>query len=806
MSNSLPNKVQSKTLPQQMIIVNHCRISILKDRLFRVEYGLQFVDEPTQSIWYRNFGSVPFAFQINEKFVIINLNGIRLVIHSENFSKSYIEINGKKEKLNNAQNLKGTTRTLDMTKENKIIYDDYMTNQKRHVALTDSKLLDDGVCSKNGVAIYDDANSLLLMEDQTVIENPLIHDYYIFAYGHKYADAVSALYDLCGKVPLLPKYVFGNWWSRYWAYSDQEYLQLMKKFSEKGIVLSVATIDMDWHYVELIDEFKLKEKGLMDPEIYGQTYGWTGYSWNKHLFPCYQDFLMQLHDMNLKVTLNLHPADGIRWFEDCYEVFAEKMGIDAKSKRYIPFDFTSRKFIQAYLEMLHEYEKDGVDFWWIDWQQGNTSKIKGYDPLWALNHFLYQDHNQSNHRGLILSRYCGVGAHRYPLGFSGDTTQEWKVLRYVIYFTATASNIGYTFWSHDIGGHHDGFKDDELYVRWLQFALYNPILRLHSATGELYGKEPWNYNFEAESLAIEILRQRMKLIPYIYHLACQNHYANKPLIEPLYYRDPESEEAYTYKEEYFFGDLLVAPITRRINKSSKLAYKDIYFPEGKWVDIQKGIVYSGPKKIRIYRKINETPAFLPQGGVIIENSQVTNRMENPKYLTIHLYKGNRAMTFFEDDGETIDRSCAKTIIRQTIKDKMHTIFIETTGDLSVLPSERTYQIELHQEKIEKVFCPNDELIYEYENDPYGKITVFNVPVGKKIEISMIEKDISTVEQIKIHLKEILLYVNGNNEYRHGIFDQINAAADDEQMIQIIEKSNFHEDIKAHMLEVIDAQK
>jgi alpha-glucosidase (family GH31 glycosyl hydrolase) len=138
-------------------------------------------------------------------------------------------------------------------------------------------------------------------------------------------------------------------------------------------------------------------------------------------------------------------------------------------------------------------EEEGVDFWWIDWQQGNTTKIEGLDPLWMLNHYHYLDSRRSGARGLTFSRYAGPGSHRYPVGFSGDTVISWDSLAFQPYFTANASNIGYGWWSHDIGGHMMGYRDDELYLRWLEFGVLSPIMRLHSTAIEVLGKEPWKY-------------------------------------------------------------------------------------------------------------------------------------------------------------------------------------------------------------------------------------------------------------------------------------------------------------------------
>mgnify|MGYP003421298737 FL=1 len=109
-----------------------------------------------------------------------------------------------------------------------------------------------------------------------------------------------------------------------------------------------------------------------------------------------------------------------------------------------------------------------------------------------------------------------MGSHRYPIGFSGDTVISWKSLDYLPYFTSTASNIGYSWWSHDIGGFMAGNKDDELYLRYVQLGVLLPILRLHSQQNDVLTKEPWAYKNGIGELAINQLRLRHKLIPFIW--------------------------------------------------------------------------------------------------------------------------------------------------------------------------------------------------------------------------------------------------------------------------------------------------
>ena len=148
--------------------------------------------------------------------------------------------------------------------------------------------------------------------------------------------------------------------------------------------------------------------------------------------------------------------------------------------------------------------------------------MAGIDPLWMLNHFHFLDSARDGKRPLTFSRYAGPGSHRYPVGFSGDTLITWASLDFQPYFTATASNIGYGWWSHDIGGHMFGGKDDELATRWVQLGVFSPILRLHSSLSPFNTKEPWRFGPEARAVMTEFLRLRHRLVPYLHTM---NHRA-----------------------------------------------------------------------------------------------------------------------------------------------------------------------------------------------------------------------------------------------------------------------------------------
>ena len=624
-----------KTREEMVVKGEKYRISVLTERLIRLEYSKKgvFVDEKTQTIMNRDFETFRFRVEEKKDSLSIVTKYLRLIYDKKEFSGEGLKINvsgnfGTTSSVwhygDKNESLKGTVRTLD--------------------TIDGATELGEGVVSKKLWSFIDDSKSMLLVDDDFVIrEDEEAIDIYFFGYGLDYKEALRDFYKLSGATPLLPRYSLGNWWSRYYKYTDKSYLELLERFKREDIPFNVAVLDMDWHITEVDSK-------------YGT--GWTGYTWNKEYFKEPEKFLKEVHERGYKITLNVHPADGVRAFEDSYKEFAKFMGVNIKNEDPVLFDIADKKFREGYFKYVHhKLEKQGVDFWWIDWQQGENSGKKGLDPLWLLNHLHYKDIQRDKRRGLILSRYAGVGSHRYPLGFSGDTIITWDSLNFQPYFTATASNIGYSWWSHDIGGHMNGTRDDELFVRWVQFGVFSPIMRLHSTCNDFSGKEPWNYNDIANAIIKKYLRLRQRLIPYLYTMNLKTHKDGLPLILPIYYFEAENEKAYNYPNEYYFGeDLLVCPITEKGDELSKLSRVKAYLPKGYWVDIFTGIKYAGEREIELYRSLDDIAVFARLGSILpLDARKSGNEIDNPNELDLHVFAGaDGSYSLAEDASELAD--------------------------------------------------------------------------------------------------------------------------------------------------------
>ncbi len=664
-------KLTPKSKDTAIIQGDKWRFTILTDRLIRIEYNEDgiFEDRATQVVINRDF-DVP-KFTINEDredLIKISTDKVEITYTKRPFSKYTFCIKSFEnggfyyydDILWGAR--PGTAKTLDVKEDN--------------VEL-------EGSIMSGWFNVLDDSESAILNEDGFVENRDRQGsvDKYIFAYSDDNIGALRDFYKLTGKTPLIPRYALGNWWSRYHKYTQEEYLELMDKFKEENIPMAVAVIDMDWHIT------KVDKK-------YGR--GWTGYTWNKEYFPDHKAFLSELHERNLKTTLNLHPADGVYAYEEMYEDMAKELGIDYENEERISFDICNKKFADAYFKYLHHpHEKDGVDFWWIDWQQGDSAMVHNVTALWMLNHLHYLDNCRDGKRGLVLSRYAGPGSHRYPLGFSGDAIISWKALDFQPYFTSTASNIGYTWWSHDIGGHARGYRDEELQVRWVQLGVFSPIMRLHSAPGPFTRKEPWTYRKENGEIISDFLRLRHKLIPYLYTMNYLTHAEAKPLVQPMYYHTKGSEDT---KNEFYFGsEMIVAPITAPSDDKTTMGMAVAYLPDGKWFDFFSGKEYKGDRKYKVYRDIADMPVFVKAGGIIPLDGgrEDINETTNPENMLVEVFPyGDNTFKMYEDDGESYayeKGAFVNTTVNLKWGDEVK-LSIKADGDLSLIPKNRKYDI------------------------------------------------------------------------------------------------------------------
>ena len=680
-----PSCDNPKADPKAEVVFGKARFTVLGSRLVRMEWSEdgRFEDRATLGIVNRNMPVPPFTVKRSGKKLTIRTSDLILrYTGDDRFDKSNLSVtftmSGQTSKdkvktitwhpgLDDSGNLLGTVRTLDGCDGTKVnrANDPY----------------DKGVVSRDGWAIIDESSRQVFVPEDTEWKNWVTNrepgerqDLYIFAYGHDYKSAVSDFTKIGGRIPLPPKFAFGYWWCRFWQYSDFEFVGLGKEIRSLNIPIDVMVLDMDWH-----ETWSLRRHDTPKDE-YGQRIGWTGYTWQKKLFPNPANCLQDLHNLGLKTTLNLHPASGIQPYEEPYDRFVKDylsrtsdydgpegyIKADG-SKASVPFRIDDENWADAYFNsVIHPLEKQGVDFWWLDWQQWKESKYTpGLSNTFWLNYTFFNDMvRQSESQGIyarrpmIYHRWGGLGSHRYQIGFSGDCLASWKVLGYLPYFTATASNVGYGYWGHDIGGHLQPKgvteTDPELYTRWLQSGVFTPIFKTHSTKDLTMEKRFWVFPeyFDAMRGAI---RLRYDLSPYIYTAARQTYDTGISMCRPLYYDYAEDDESYEWKEEYMFGDnILATTVCSPVDKTTGLAKRGMWFPEGNdWYDVATGTMIKGGQRDTLRYTIDENPYYIKAGAVIpMAGASIRSLQEKSNELRLFIAPGDgtSSVAVYEDDG------------------------------------------------------------------------------------------------------------------------------------------------------------
>jgi alpha-glucosidase (family GH31 glycosyl hydrolase) len=642
--------------PGAVVVFGHARFTVLTPQLIRMEWDADGKFEDHASFVFLNRRLPVPRYQAKRVHgkLTVQTDALRLVYDPSpsgngKFSATNLKISFQMDGktvhwypgLPDTGNLQGTTRTLDGA-----------------IGSKTREPIGPGLISRNGWVLVDDSHRPLFDSDNFTFARgekspwPWVmlrpagdrQDWYFFGYGHHYKQALHDFVRVAGRIPLPPQFAFGIWWSRYWAYSDQELNELVKGFTENDTPLNVLVIDMDWH----INWQQLKARHEVDQS--GQSLGWTGYTWNHVLFPDPGAFLSHLHAMGLKVTLNLHPASGIQPWEKAYPAMARAMGIQPSSGKYVPFDPTNKHWAESYFKLvLHPLEKQGVNFWWLDWQQQPDTKLPGVNNTWWLNYLHFTDQEREGKRPLLFHRWGGLGNHRYEIGFSGDTVSVWPSLAFQPWFTATAANVGYAYWSHDIGGHMPGHVDPELYTRWIQFGAYSPILRTHTTKNPSAERRIWAYPEPYSSIMRKTFQLRMALQPYIYTEARHTYDSGVAFLHPLYYDWPEEDAAYTNKSEYVFGrEMIVDPVTRPVDKDSQLAPESVWIPDGGWIETATGTHFHGPIEVKRSFSIDQVPVYVRDGAIIPMQPAMMytgQRPVDPLILKIYPLRDHQVSTY-----------------------------------------------------------------------------------------------------------------------------------------------------------------
>ena len=740
---------------------NKFRITVLSEILVRLEYSEtgSFEDRPTELVMNRNFPKVKFEKKEDSKYLTIKNSYFTLTYHKEMpflGSKVSPDQNLRIE-LNNTdkywyfnhpevRNFRGTSFSLDGA-DGKARYGKGLYSTDGFVSLDDSKTL-----------IFNEDGSLGKRNDKRI-------DTYVFMYRRDFGACLRDYFTLTGYPPLIPRYSLGVWWNRNTTYSSKDIERLVFNFNKYRIPLSIIMLGDKWH----------RDNGKIT----------SGLSFNEKLFKRPKRMAEFLHGKDIRLAVKVDPMQGISPTEDYYLPFKNASGLEGEG--VLPFNVFNKNVLSAYFDyLIHPLMNYGVDFFWIDYDNINDKT-----SLRALTHYHFNDFKQiTNRRGITFARNALIAAHRYPIHYTGETIVSWNNLKLLPTYNSTASNIGISWISNDIGGYTGGIEDGELYTRFVQFGCFSPIFRLSADEGRYYKREPWKWDITTQSVCAQYMRLRHSLIPYIYSEAYRYSRTGLPLVQPLYYRYPEIYDEPLYKAEYFFGSgLFVAPITTKRDELMDRTVLKLFLPEGTWYDFTTGKRYAGGRRYTSFYKQEDYPVFARSGTIIplaILDENHLNDTNPPKNMEIQIFPGaSNTYELYEDDGISSlyeQDFYIMTNIDYTYQQNNFTVIIRpVAGKSGIIPPHRAYRIRFRNtrepddviihvgnEKVKGAQMYVDDNDFVVELPPLSTLKQITVNCkGKDIEIDALRLVNDDIESI---LNDLPIQTKIKNVIGEIIFD------------------------------------
>ena len=695
---------------------NKYRITVLSDVLLRFEYSEtgKFNDYPTIFAINRNFAKKPvFTVKQDEKYINITNDYFILEYSKE---KPYIA-----SKLVPDSNLRITLKGTD-----KLWYfgNPEVKNLKGSAYSFDNKSninLSKGLYNLDGFASIDDTMSPVFISDGTIKKNPSdALDVYVFIYKNDFQKALDSYFELTGKPSFIPRYALGVCWNKNEDYTEEELKDIISNFNKINIPLSSILLGSKWN---LNKEGKTLSNYKFDNEKY------------KNL----EQTINDIHQKNVFLGVTINPKNGITPYDNGYQSLKTKLNIIKDG--VIPINVYNTVILETFLnETLTNLN---IDFIKID--EITEDKIKTF----MLIHYIYKNLSKNmQRRGLIFSRNPGIASHRYPALYSGNTKVSWKTLKYLPYFNITSSNLGLSYYSHDIGGYEGGVEDSELYTRYVQFGTYSPVFRFSSKEGRYYKREPWKWDIFTESIVKDYIRIRHRLIPYIYSEMYKYSKDGINLIKPLYLDYEKILDEPLYKNEYHFGkELFVCPITEPKDKVMNRVVHRMYLPEGTWYDFKTGKKFPGGKRYVTFYKDEDYPVYAKSGAIVpmaILDENNLNSVKPPEKMEIQVFPGvSNNYDLYEDDGVTNlykEGYYIVTNIDYNYRKNNYTLILRPTqGKTGIIPDKRDYKIKFRNTKrpeYVKVNVGRFEVEFTTRSDENDFIIeVPNVPTNQQLTIN-----------------------------------------------------------------------
>jgi len=542
---------------------------------------------------------------------------------------------------------------------------------------------------------------------------------FYFIYGPTYKQIISRYIELTGKPIMPPAWALGFSQCRGLLTNEKLTREIAKGYRDRQIPCDIIYQDIGW--TEHLQDFEWRKGNYENPV----------------------KMLSDLKEDGFKVIVSQDPVisqnNKKQWKEaDSLGFFA----LDARTgKSYdMPWpwggncgvvDFTNPKVADWWGEYQQKAIKDGVHGFWTDMGEPAWSNEESTDRLFMKHHLGMHDeiHNvygltwdkvvteqfekrNPGKRIFQMTRAAFAGMQRYTFGWSGDSgdgnnvLDGWEKLQSQIPVALSAGMGGIPFWSCDISGYCGDIKDydamSELYVRWLQFGVFNPISRAHHEGNNAV--EPWLFGSEAEAICKKAIEQKYRLFPYIYTYARQAYDTGLPLMRALMLEYQDDPETFNLNTEFLFGkELLVAPVMEQGATSKK-----IYLPQGEWIDINhQQTMFQGKQWIDYPASLETIPVFVKRGSIIPQMPvmQFIGEMKNaPVWFEIFpAVEGQSAsFTLYEDDGETNNYkndSCSRTDVKcKSTKETWNLSILNHSEIFRNQEAVRNFGIRIHLDK------------------------------------------------------------------------------------------------------------
>ena len=758
----------TKAMPNPSSIIKEdngkYRFTVITESLIRIEYAEngEFEDKPTQLVWYRNHPKPNYQIKEDKKYLELETKFFKLY-----YTKGK-DIRGTK--VNPSMNLK-----IELKGTDKVWYyghpevRNYGSPAELLEASKKSYKTKKGLYSGDGFVSIDDSKNKILSENGILLERETKGiDLYVFMYGKDFSECLRSYFMITGYPALIPRYALGNWWSRNVSYDDKKLKKLVDDFNEKEIPISLLLLNSAWHIKELNEK---KVNG--------------GFTWNNEYFKNPPAMIKYLHSNGIRVGLNINPKEGIYPFENSYSKVTEYL--ETGENGIVPFNVFDPKFMDVYLKLLiHPLENMDIDFYWID------SKFDTQDELWALNHYQFYDMSRNYKiRPMLLTSNAKIAEHRYPTLYSGPTTVGWDTLKAIPWFTASAANIGVSFWSHDIGGFHNGIEDNELYTRFVQLGVFSPILKFGSEDGKYYKREPWRWGIKTYSITKQYLTLRHRLIPYLYTESYKYHKYGTPIVQPIYYKNPEMYDDTLYGNEYFFGsEFFISPIISRKDYVMNRVIHKFFLPEGMWYDFVTGKKFPGGREYVSFFKDDDYPVFVKSGAIIpMGDNDNINDTTPPKNMEIQIFPGtNNTYELYEDDGISDlyrkDFYLLTSIDYNYLPNNYTVIIRALDGKSNIVPDKRNYKIRFRNTKIA------DDVIVYFNDTPVDEFKSYKDGPDFIVEIN----DISTIGQLTVNCKGKDIEIDAVRLINEDISSIISDLQIETKMKEMIDKVLFDESL------------